>query len=299
MGDRRFAAPYRAIRDAPDPLAATARLSDDEVVQALAHASRERDPYAANVLASEAMNRMRRARLVNEHIGEGVCVLTAEGVIQSMNPAARRLLAWRAEDVARGIPHERLHVNGPCCVCRSMAAMEPCESDEEAFATRLGLATPVSCVVAPVLVEGLCEGFVLAFRDMRERRAAEADHAGWTALMEAFYHLHDTLGIGLVITEGPRLHYANDAFRAMVGRSLEELRGTRDLLTLVPPGERDRLERAMGVPMPQRPVRATLLAREGARVPVDLYVAIAKGSTPQGEPRFVCLVQRRDVTPRA
>ncbi|MEA3202231.1 MAG: hypothetical protein QOE90_3659 [Thermoplasmata archaeon] len=288
MGDTRFDAPYRALRAAPDAARATAALEDDEVIQALAAASRERDPYFANVLATQAMNRMRRARVVFEHIGEGVFVVGAEGEVRAMNPAARRMLGWRRADLAETPPHTVLHPPGAatCAICRALETRAPESCEAERIARRSAPPLPVSCVVTPLLQEGSLDGLVVAFRDETER-------AAWNALTSAFYHLHDELGLGLVITEGARLHYANDAFRAMLGRSLDELRAMETLLDLVAPEDRERMQVAMiwaGHAFPPRTARARLLTRAGDPIPVDVYVTVA-ADEPGAPPRYVCLVQ--------
>lgn len=59
MGDRRYDRYYAAVRDAPDPARALRTLGDDEVVTALAGAASAGDRYRANVLATEALNRLR------------------------------------------------------------------------------------------------------------------------------------------------------------------------------------------------------------------------------------------------
>lgn len=73
MGDQRFARPYEQVRGADDRPAALRHLSDVEVIEALAHASRESDALLANVLAAEATKRMERARAVHENVADGLC----------------------------------------------------------------------------------------------------------------------------------------------------------------------------------------------------------------------------------
>jgi Kef-type K+ transport system membrane component KefB len=66
MGDDRFEDPLRRVASSPDRRAAIASLRDEELVQALAAASRRGDPLLANVLATAALNRYRkRAALVS------------------------------------------------------------------------------------------------------------------------------------------------------------------------------------------------------------------------------------------
>lgn len=61
MGDRRFDRVYEELEGAPDRSAHLAAMEDEAVIHALASASRRGDPYLANVLATEAVNRQRRA----------------------------------------------------------------------------------------------------------------------------------------------------------------------------------------------------------------------------------------------
>ena len=60
MGDLRFRDPLERVRDAHDRQAAIRDLSYDDLVLALGASSRERDPYVANVLTTELLNRSRR-----------------------------------------------------------------------------------------------------------------------------------------------------------------------------------------------------------------------------------------------
>jgi hypothetical protein len=60
MGDARFDDPLRTVLTAPDRVKAIASLDFDELLQALAAASRKGEPMLANVLATAALNRYRR-----------------------------------------------------------------------------------------------------------------------------------------------------------------------------------------------------------------------------------------------
>ena len=64
MGDVRYDEAYERVADAADRGVAVRSLSHAEVIQALAAASRAHDPYLANVLATEALNRYRRLAAV-------------------------------------------------------------------------------------------------------------------------------------------------------------------------------------------------------------------------------------------
>jgi hypothetical protein len=86
MGDRRFDDPLKEIASAPDRAAAIASLSFEELLQALAAASRKGEPLLANVLATAALNRYRkRAALATALI---VGALAAFGLALSVVIAA-------------------------------------------------------------------------------------------------------------------------------------------------------------------------------------------------------------------
>lgn len=73
MGDARFTDAYRRLKEAGDRQALLARMGFDELLMALSAASREADPYLANVLATEVLNRYRRgtARVAAYGFGAG------------------------------------------------------------------------------------------------------------------------------------------------------------------------------------------------------------------------------------
>jgi PAS domain S-box-containing protein len=181
VGDLRFSRAYDRLRGARElPALPLKELGDDEVIQALAHASREHDPYLANVLATEALNRL-------------------------------------------------------------------------------------------------------------------AERRRWLDLVETFYHVHDGLGIGLVIVEEGRVFYANDAFRAMVGRTLDELARMATLLDLASPEDREAVQRDFGAAVragrTTAPTRLSLLRSEGGRVEVEVTVAPAPQASPEAPLRLVCVVR--------
>jgi peptidoglycan/LPS O-acetylase OafA/YrhL len=60
MGDRRFDPAYERLKGAPDRVAELARMPFEDIVAALAGASKAQDPLLANILATEVLNRHRR-----------------------------------------------------------------------------------------------------------------------------------------------------------------------------------------------------------------------------------------------
>ncbi|HUR69415.1 MAG TPA: PAS domain S-box protein [Candidatus Thermoplasmatota archaeon] len=181
MGDRRFDREYDAARDAGDPARHLSDMSDAAVVEALAAASRRSDPYLANVLATEATNRMDRSRLEMRSLAEGVCSLDLDGRIKSANPAAEELLGWRQGELV-GQDFDSLCRDGDRDGARraehgeflsAIATGIVVECDTERFFRRDGTTFAASYTAAPIIRSGAITGAVIAFRDASSRRKAE------------------------------------------------------------------------------------------------------------------------------
>lgn len=179
MGDSRFAAYYHQVKEASDTAAAIRDLADEGVVAALAAASRSADPYLANVLASEALNRIRLKDAITRTLGEGVFAVSREGRLTFMNPAAERMLGLRAETLLGQEIHDVLHppgktdVHEPCALVAALDHGETVREDDTVLATSDGTVLTVSLIVSPVMREGDIDGAVVAFQDIRARKEAE------------------------------------------------------------------------------------------------------------------------------
>ncbi len=218
MGDARFKPYYQRIRDAADPAAVMRGFADEAVVWALAAASDESDPYLANVLATEAVNRIERLSAVTASLGEGVVAADARGVITFENPAAGRLLGHapgtlggRLVAGALGPEVDRL---------RAAAGHGSREGTRAALALRRadGSTFPAVCTIAPLEREGRSMGAVLVFLDVTAERAAEEERerirselAAERARLEAVLR---QAPVGVVIRDaGGRLLLVNEAMR--------------------------------------------------------------------------------------
>lgn len=247
MGDARFEAAYEAVVQSTDRSRTLRELDDQAVIAALAAASRAHDPLLANVLATEAENRMRRLRAALAHMAEGVLAIDREGAVQWLNPAAEQLLKWRREDaVGRSfhalvdhadaerelIPHEE---------CPLLLAAQHGESqtrEGEFFLRHDGSCLCVDYTSAPIRAGGgETVGSVLVFRDC----AARKDHE--RALVEArerFESLFQDLPIPIVTLDlqGTVLD-ANRRAEEATGRSREEARG-HSFTAFIPPDDVER-----------------------------------------------------------
>ncbi len=180
MGDLRFERYYEIIVAAEDTEMAVRRLSDDQVVSALAAASRDRNPYVSNILATEAMNRMMRARAVSRHIGAGIVLLDWQGRITFVNPEAEHLLLNEEADLVGTTFDERVHVHDgePCHLFDCDSGGLPIRDARTRFRNSIGDIMPINVTVTRLGDEDDARGVVVAFSDASSRMATEAAERG-------------------------------------------------------------------------------------------------------------------------
>jgi two-component system, sensor histidine kinase and response regulator len=287
MGDRRFARPYDAVKNAADRMAALRGLSDTEVVEALAHASRDADPLLANVLATETANRMERARAIYENIADGLLSVDGEGRFVSINPAGEKMLGWGHNELLGKDKHETIHFQDEtgrhipkdgCQMLHVLRTGEVAKAERDVLTRKDGTTFPISFTAAPIRVEDEIVGLVVAFRDITHLEAHEAEKSAWLNLVDSFYHVHDELGMGTLIVDDGRIHYANDAFRALLGYTLEQLTSeVGDVFALVPPEDRDAFKAHLADLFihgtSTHSTRGRLLRRDGSAMDAEMWVA--------------------------
>lgn len=249
MGDTRFQAHYDRLRRAEDATREMYSMDDEALIQALAGGSADPDSqYLMNILASEALNRVRRARLVQQHLAEGVFALDGEGRIMSANPAAQQMLA-RVEAQLRGIHLYDLcdqHLSGDrdhvCAFMRVYEHGKIVEHSEETFVRADGALVEVAYTAAPVVADDLVAGVVVAWRDVGrllewQRRIVESE-ARYRSLFE-----HSSEIIVSVDLDG-RVTAVNPAAERVTGYRAEAVVGMR-VLPFVRQQDRARAEASL------------------------------------------------------
>ena len=152
--------------------------------------------YAAalevSMLAAEQAHR--RSELILDAAGEGICGVDLEGNVTFINPAARRMLGWEADEGIGWTLHERahhhhadgtLHPDALCPVMLTLLDGEPRHVSEDVHWRKDGTSFPVEFTVSPIRHGDDLVGAVTVVRDITERLWAEARMARNLALNTA------------------------------------------------------------------------------------------------------------------
>lgn len=231
LGDARFQHALDKVRNARTRDRAVRELTDEEVVHALAAASEHHDPLLANVLATEAHNRITRLRSALSQLGEGVLTLSPEGVVLWANSMAESLLGRpRADMMGRDLHALIDHCDedgasvpdGECGLMRAIEGVR--KAAGEHFRRGDGSLLCVAYTAAPVRdASGDAVAVVVAFTDDAERRAhlRELEEAR-QRYASLFQHLR--AGVVSVALDGTILE-TNPAVERMTGRGPQEAVG--------------------------------------------------------------------------
>jgi PAS domain S-box-containing protein len=143
------------------------RLNQERVLTTL---STEMVGLNDSLRASEARVAADRDMLeaVIASIGDGVCVLDRDGLCRRLNPAAQRMLGF-TEESAAGV---RIVEQCTSLDAASLTRVAGLRDEDTLFCSRDGREFPVSCVHTRIVSGGVCEGAVLVFRDITQRKRA-------------------------------------------------------------------------------------------------------------------------------
>lgn len=125
----------------------------------------------------------RENRLLLEAVGEGIYGVNAEGKTTFVNSAAERILGWTGEELVGKKIHPIMHHTHPdgshypshdCPIYAAFHDGVVHRIENEVFWHKDGTCIPVEYVSTPVVENGQLVGAVVVFRDVRERKQAEA-----------------------------------------------------------------------------------------------------------------------------
>jgi len=127
--------------------------------------------------SSEAMN-----QLILRAAGEGIYGVNAEGKTTFVNPAAARMLGWKAEDLVGHDMHSIVHHTRPdgshypehdCPIYAAFRDGAVHQVDTEVFWRKDGTSFWVEYTSTPIREHGHVVGAVIVFRDITQRREAD------------------------------------------------------------------------------------------------------------------------------
>ena len=123
-------------------------------------------------------------QLILKAAGEGIYGINSEGNTTFVNPAAERMLGWRAEELVGKNIHDIIHHSKPdgsvykshdCPILAAFMDGEVHTVDNEVFWCKDGNPIPVEYTSTPIKDHGKLVGAVVIFRDISDRKVAEAN----------------------------------------------------------------------------------------------------------------------------
>ncbi len=132
----------------------------------------------------EALERLRRQNeLILNSAGEGIYGVDLQGNTTFVNPAATRMTGWKTEELIGKLQHAMVHhskpdgTHYPAHECQIYAAFKDGvvhHVHDELFWRKDGTSFPVDYVSTPIREGGELVGAVVVFRDITDRKRAEA-----------------------------------------------------------------------------------------------------------------------------
>ena len=128
----------------------------------------------------------RRNELILESAGEGICGIDGQGRFMFLNPAAVRMLGYRVEELIGRPSHAILHHSRAdhspypeeeCPIYAGYRHGVARHGEDQAFWRKDGTSFPALYVSNPTYEDGTLTGAVVVFRDITERKQAEAEIA--------------------------------------------------------------------------------------------------------------------------
>ncbi len=133
--------------------------------------------------AEEELNLVRRQReLILASVEDGIYGIDLEGRLSFINPAAEKLLGYRADELRGKDVHEMIHHShadgthhskANCPIMNGLRRREAVRVRDDVFWRKDATTIPVEYVASPLLDEGQIAGMVVSFQDVSERRRLE------------------------------------------------------------------------------------------------------------------------------
>jgi PAS domain S-box-containing protein len=232
--------------------------------------------------AEETMARLRHElAMILESAGEGICTMDMKGSHVLVNPSAARMFGYEAEEMVGRDSHSLWHYakadgspypedESPVYATTRDGVVR--RSEGEVFWRKGGDSFPVEYVCTPIRSNGTITGAVVVFRDITERRRAEAERRRLSEAVEQSLE-------AIVLTDTARsIIYVNPAFTRLFGYPDQDVIGQSVELLAVEAGYGPTPRQAMEVALAQGAYSGETSCRGkgGNSVPVLLNVAAVR-----------------------
>jgi PAS domain S-box-containing protein len=132
----------------------------------------------------KALERLhRQTQLILESAGEGIFGLNMQEKFIFVNPAAAKMLGYEAEEMIGNHQHDFIHHRktdgtpyslNECPIHTAIRDGKVCHRDDEVFLRKNGKPFAVEYMTTPIVENGQITGAVVTFRNITERKQAEA-----------------------------------------------------------------------------------------------------------------------------
>jgi PAS domain S-box-containing protein len=162
-----------------------------------------------------------RNELILGSTGEGIFGLDLKGRVTFINPAASRMIGWRAEELLGRNHHALVHhlkadgspnPEGDCPVLATLRDGNSRHVTGEVYWKKDGSSFSVEYLTNPIHEKGQLAGAVITFRDITERLLAEEERE---RVQEQLRQVHRTQAIGTLA--GGIAHDFNNILSAIIG----------------------------------------------------------------------------------
>ena len=187
----------------------------------------EMEAQQAEIKAAEE-----RSRLILGAVKDGIVGLDADGLITFANPAAYTMLGYTEEQFVGRAMHGLVHQRYPdgrdfprheCAMFRTSQDGTPRIVDDEVLWRKDGTAVPVEYSTTPVSKGGVLIGTVVTYRDITERKRAEAAIRAANDEQAAIFEASE---IGIVLLKNRVVTRCNASFERIFGGARGSLLGT-------------------------------------------------------------------------